>query len=725
MRYIKNLRDKEARNIEPSKLPKNKPNFASKAEFRDWSSSVDTDHAFISMCEGDAPGERVSNSNHVNRVLGFIADYDAPVDWDVAEIQINDTTPYAPKWICKTFSGYARAIWEFEEPLPIDKNLYDTFIREIGKATKAQRLLAGFDDCAFKPNQYFEAGEDWKEIGKPLPCSVIHAALNRAIQKKPIVASDITVPLDVIAEKVEEVFPGRWLGDFEIGARGPLFWIGDGINREGCQVGEDGMICYSDRAGKGFVSWRDIFGSTFIEKYEEKKIAVVLDDYWFNGRSFYKLLHGCAVTIPKDQLILELRQKGFSTKTKKGQSISEVDSAVLMVSNQNRVDEIAPVVFSNERLVTYNGHRILNNASNKAIQPADSGDPKNWPFLHGWLSQLFSPAEDRPATDYFYSWMKRFYDAALNFKFQQGQALLLVGMTNKGKSLLSNRVIGDLVGGFADASDYLSGHTKFNKDLGRSAAWVIDDTVSAASFEDQRKATELIKRAVANPRIEYQAKYADTLSVPWTGRVIMSLNMDANSLTVIPALDSSNRDKIMALRISDFATSDFPPSHDLEQTIEMELPHFAKFLLDWQIPQELNDFSRFGVDSFIDESIVSAAYDNSSRSAIAELVEFFVEKYRDAENLDDESWRGTLTNFQVLVHEFNNGRSVGMSQNLEFVRRGFCAMEEAHKANPRLRPINSSGHGGGKKWTIDLSPKYDIDNYLSFNDSEIDTNEPF
>ena len=725
MRYIKNLRDKDAKQTnDPCSLVKQKPQFKNKAEFRDWCSSPTTNHAFVSMCEGSAPGERVSNGNPVNKVYGFIADYDAPVDWDVLEIQINDVTDFRPKWICKTYSGYVRAVWQFEEPLPIDKSLYETFAREISKSVKAQRMLAGFDDCAFKANQYFEVGESWQEIGEDLPSSVVHAALNRALQKKPITASDISIPMEVLADKVEDMFPGRWLGDFEIGARGPLFWVDDGINRDGCQVAEDGMICYSDRAGKGFMTWREIFGASFIEKYENKKISVVLDDYWFNGRNFFKLLHGCAVTIPKDQLVLELRQKGFSQKTKKGQSISEVDSAVLMVSNQNRVDEIAPVVFSDDRVVTYNGRRILNNASNKAVQPAEDGDPKYWPFLYKWLNQLFSPAGDRPATDYFYSWLKRFYEAALYFKFQQGQALLLVGMTNKGKSLLSNRVIGTLVGGFADASDYLSGHTKFNKDLGRSAAWVIDDTVSAASFEDQRKATELIKRAVANPRIEYQAKYADTLSVPWTGRVIMSLNMDANSLTVIPALDSSNRDKIMALRISDFATSDFPPSYDLEQTIEMELPHFARFLLDWQVPQELNDFSRFGVDSFIDESIVSAAYDNSSRSAIAELVEFFVEKYRGAENLDDEgTWRGTLTNFQVLVHEFNNGRSVGMSQNLEFVRRGFCAMEEAHKANPRLRPIKSSGHGGGKKWVIDLSPKYDIDNYLSFEETE--TGDPF
>lgn len=107
--------------------------------------------------------------------------------------------------------------------------------------------------------------------------------------------------------------------------------------------------------------------------------------------------------------------------------------------------------------------------------------------------------------------------------------------------------------------------------MGRVAAWVIDDTTSAASFQDQRKATELIKRAVANPRVEYQAKYADAMSIPWTGRVVMSLNMDINSLSVIPSLDSSNRDKLMALRISDKATSDFPRNSVLEKTIENEL----------------------------------------------------------------------------------------------------------------------------------------------------------
>jgi hypothetical protein len=264
-----------------------------------------------------------------------------------------------------------------------------------------------------------------------------------------------------------------------------------------------------------------------------------------------------------------------------------------------------------------------------------------------------------------------------------------------------------LVGGFADASDYISGQTKFNKDLGRVAAWVIDDTTSAASFQDQRKATELLKRSVANPRVEYQAKYADALSVPWTGRVILSLNMDANSLSVIPSLDSSNRDKLIALRVRDDARSDFPDNQILEQMIADELPHFARFLIDFIVPSGVRDVGRFGVQSFIDPSIADAAYDNSHRSAIAELVEFFTKRCRDL-NENMQIWRGTLTEFQVALHDFNNGRSVGMSSNLEFVRRGMSTLEEASKVNSRIRPIRSSGHGGGKIWQINLQEQYDM-----------------
>jgi hypothetical protein len=585
--------------------------------------------------------------------------------------------------------------------------MYESFMNYMNKAIKMDKLFAGFDKTSLRPNQYFELGEDWMKTGEQITSEVIHACLSKAVSSKPPESSDTSIPLEVVASEVESRFPNRWFGEFEVGARGPLFWIDDGIDRDGCQVVEDGIVCYSDRAGKGFMSWSDIFGSSFVKDYETKKLANLLDEYWFNGKTFFKLLYGNAVSIPKDQLLLELRQAGFSVRVRRGRAISEVEEALLTVSNNNRIDEIAPVVFSKERIVSYNASRILNCSNLVPVDPDSDGDPSKWPFLHQWFSQLFVDSSKNPALDYFYSWMQRFYTAVLDRVPLQGQALLLVGPTGRGKSLLSNKIISGLVGGFSDASDYLSGQTKFNKDLGRVASWVIDDTTSAASFQDQRRATELLKRAVANPRVEYMAKYADAMSIPWTGRVILSLNMDANSLSVIPSLDTSNRDKLMALLISDKSTNSFPANAQLEATIEQELPHFGKFLLDWKVPQAVEDVGRFGVKSYIDPTIADAAYDNSSRSSIAELVEFFSKRCREVYP-EMGRWSGTLTEFQVMIHDLNNGRDVGSSRNLEFCRRGMITLEEASRVNNKIRPVISHGQGGGKLWSIDLSENYDI-----------------
>jgi len=708
-RYIKNLRDSSAHKSSGlSKSTKVVPAFKSKASYRAWCAKAKTDHIFYSTAEGRAPSKRISSENPINRVHGIVADYDAPVDWNLVDLKIGTVCKdNPPTWRSKTYSGYIRLVWEFENSVPIAPDMFSAFFKELKNTLNIHKVFAGFDSTSLNAAQYFELGSDWHQTGGKLPNAPVQTALLKAAAVCPPQSNDTAIPIEVVAEKVREKYGHRWTGEFEVGNRGPLFWVDDGVNREGCQVAEDGMICYSDRAGKGFASWGDIFGADFVSDYEQKKMGTLLDEYWFNGKTFFKLLNNIAVQIPRDQILLELRQMGFNPKQKKGAVLSEVESALLVISNQNRIHEIAPVVFSKERIVECSGSRILNTSTIEPVEPAENGDPKNWPFLHEWLHQLFDNSTARPTIEFFFAWMKRFYEAVLDRESRQGQALILVGPTNKGKSLLSNRVISGLVGGFSDASDYLSGHTKFNKDLGRVAAWVIDDTTSASSFQDQRKATELIKRAVANPRIEYMAKYADALSIPWAGRVIMSLNMDANSLSVIPALDSSNRDKLMALKVRDDATSKFPSNKILEESIWKELPHFGKWLLDWVVPHEIESYGRFGIVSFIDITVSSAAYDNSSRSSVAELVEFFSKRCRQL-NASMTQWVGTLTEFQVTLHDFNNGRNVGMSNNLEFVRRGMSALEESGKANLNVRPVKSAGHGGGKVWSINIEEQFDI-----------------
>ncbi len=688
------------------------PEIKSKSKFRDYCASASTNHCFFNLAEGDNPNLRINEDNPVHKVHGFVGDYDAPTNWDEIEglLRARCVSEGLPTWITKTHSGYVRLVWEFEKAIPLDPSMADAFYKRMSDHLKAPMLLAGFDRTCLRPSQYFEVGTNWQKMGEPLDYTSVKTVFLRAASTAAPTTGDTTIPISDVAAEVAKRYPHRWSGEFEIGARGPLFWIDDGIDREGAQVREDGMVCYSDRAGKGFLSWREIFGKGFVENYEEQKINQLIDQYWFTGKAFYKVLNNTPVIIPKEQLILELRKAGFSPKTKKGQALSEVEQAILAISNDCRVEEVAPVVFSDKRLVTFGSRRILNSNFSKPVQPATTGDEAKWPWLRTFLLNFFDVDNNGEDTlPYFLAWFQRLYEAVLEHRLDQGQLLILLGESGRGKTLLTNRIVGDAVGGCSDASDYLSGKTTFNKDLCGSAAWVIDDQTAAATYADQRKFVELTKRCVANPRLEYHAKYADAVPLPWAGRVMMSLNLDANSLAALPTLDSSNRDKIIALRAAGTGRVKFGSNKQVEQTIAEEMPYFLKWLLEWEAPERVIHAGRFGVRTYIDPFVEAAAYDNSSRSAIAEMVEFFAKQVRTNSSEPIKRWRGTLTEFTVTLHEINGGRPVGNSNNLEFVRRGMTVLEEVSAHNSSVRKVRSKGQGGGKVWEIDLNPRYDID----------------
>ena len=710
-RYLKNLKEQKAYKFtDPLQVQKKKPKFANKAKYREWCADNDTDHVFYSMVEGDNPNLRVQGDNPPNFVFGVVADYDAPVDWDLAmKIIKTQCKDHLPTWMSKTQSGYIRLVWEHEKT-PTSKERYTPYMNIMCNELSLERIFAGFDRSSLKANQYFELGEDWVRIGDPLDNSLIQKAILKAAMSKPPQSSETSIPMEVVGKEVMKKFPNRWLGEFTEGERGPLFWIDDGIEREGCAITKDGMLCFSDRAGKDFVPWKEILGSKFVKDFETAKLGDILDNYWFNGTKFFKLLHGTAVTIPKELLILELRNLGF-TVDKKKKPISEVEAAVISICNENRIDEIAPIIWSKERVVQTNSNRILNSQNIHPIEPADNGDKKNWKFINKWLGNFFVD-EDIPTIYYFNAWMKRFYESVLYRVPMQGQGFIVVGPTGRGKTLLARRVIGALVGGYSDASEYVSGQTAFNKELARVPCWCVDDTKSAASYQEQRKATENFKMIVANPDISYMAKYCDDISIPWSGRIVLTLNMDANSLSVIPSLDSSNRDKIMAVRIREDALSKFPPNDELEAIILEELPFYAKYLLDWNPPKEIIGKSRYGVKSFIDKEIASAAYDNSSRSSVVEVVEFLARGAREYVKPEDGIWTGLLGDLIAAVESFNGGRTYGCSNKSEFVRRGLLIIEEACKTNKHIRPVKSLGRGGGKLWQIDISEKYDINKII-------------
>lgn len=711
MKYfcLKNLRAKSISiEIDPSKIPtKPIPKFKDKPSYRQWCADKNTDYCFFSGLEGSTPSKRIDGENKVIKIHSIVCDYDAPVDWaNVDDIILAKCSKCLPTWRARTFSGYIRLVFELEEVYSIAPEILPKFYIEMKRALGYDRAFAKYDKKSENAAQYFALGDNWVNLGGVVPNSVVQTAILKAAASANLQSQDTSIPIEIVAKEVEKRFPNRWVGEFEIGSRGPLFWVDDGIDREGCQVFEDGMVVYSDRAN-GWTTWREIFGSAFVKDYEEKKMGTLLDEYWFNGKNFYTLINNSVQMIPKDQLILELKQRGFRPTPKKGDPLSEIESATLVISRQNRVNEVAPVVFKRDkRIVEWNGQLILNTADIQPLEAAESGNKTSWPFLYKLMTHMFvdDPNGVLPSVFYFWGWHKRFWEAVLNNRLDQGHTLVLCGPAKRGKTLLATKVIASSVGGYADASDYLSGQTKFNKELGRVACWVIDDTTSAASYVEQRRLTEMLKRATANPRVEFMAKYADSVSLPWAGRPIMSLNNDANSMSVIPSLDSSNRDKLMAFRISE-KPFDFPKRDILEATIKKELPHYLAFLRDYKIPKEINTDDRFGVSGFIDPSLSAAAYDSSTRARAAEVLDLFSKECR-IQNPKDNNWRGTYVELQVALKTIS-GSAIG--GRIDELRRDITYIEELCKTNKTIRPVKSVGKGGGKILIIDVSAKYDID----------------
>jgi hypothetical protein len=168
-----------------------------------------------------------------------------------------------PAWRAKTYSGYIRLGFLFESPAPVNSEIYPYFVKELKRILGFDKIFAGYDSKSESASQYFALGHDIVDLGGVVPNSIVQTALIKAAQKHTPKSEDTSIPMAEVAKEVEKRFPNRWVGEFEVGSRGPLFWIDDGIDREGCQVFEDGMLVYSDRS-KGWMTWKDIFGAKFV-----------------------------------------------------------------------------------------------------------------------------------------------------------------------------------------------------------------------------------------------------------------------------------------------------------------------------------------------------------------------------------------------------------------------------------------------------------------------------
>ena len=630
-----------------------------KDEYMTWCSLADTKGVFLSAFEGVTPGRRITKENPAKRMHGVIADYDADTAMDRID-QLNKSTAYLPQHVVATFSpGKARLVWVFEEPVYVlNEEVFAEFLKELDKKVRISNALPGFDKKSFETTQYFELGDGWQTYTTThvLPAALLEACMLVAAEKCKVTPTDAPViPLDVVAAEIESQFPNRLTRAFEMGAKQPLFWLDDGVQREGCVVTENGMVCFSDRAGTNFKSWKSILGAKFVEKYEAEQTGQAARLFWFDGKHYWTKHNGHSyVFLNKEDAKLHLKGAGCDDRLQRGSRVSEVERVLIHIHTARRVTAAVPVLFAPDEVVEWGGERYLNISNKRAMQPGDSADPKKFPWLHEFVTNAFDSHQDGvPAWQYFVSWFRRFYGSCLDLKPLPGQVVIIAGEAHTGKSFLNKWVIGEAVGGSVDAEPLLLKQTSFNKQGAECALWRCDDAATEGDYANRQLFTKSLKQMAANPSQLYQPKFRDSIELPFLGRVVVTCNVDSESLKILPTLDGTIRDKVMLFKLSQgFRPHFYGSNYQTEERVKRELPYFLRWVLDVKLEEKIEDpvYKRFGVRSFHHQDLVHQAQVESQEYIFSEILDRWIHAKR-SEGIEELEIMATELLNQMAVVE--------------------------------------------------------------------------
>ena len=669
-----------------------------------WMQDANTRHNAFSGWEGLTPSLRLSDSatdgNPPYALKAIVGDYEStvsPEDLQAGIKRIGEC--FTPTWQERSLSGYSHFVWVLEKPLLVPNRAFAVALLEfILKEMKLQYLAVGLDTPAFTtPERYYTNSCEWAQVSdNVLPSALVSGWAMKVAEKFSFKQVGTTkIPLETVWAELQKKYPGvEWHGDFVEGSQGPSFFIQGSTSPKSAIVKEDGIYTFSAHATKPWWSWRDLLGSNFVDNFQTRVLGNAVEGMFHDGQSYWRPTgRGKWRAYTKEDTAQHLRLcKGLNSQAGRNEP-SEVDRALEHVRHWGDIIGAAPFAFRPTGIVELDGgDRILNTYTRRVVMPHDQpvqwGPNGQFPFISEYIGGMLDPVEQ---LDYLLSWLRRFYVGAMNLSLDSGQNIFIVGPVGTGKTLFSTKLLAKLMAGHAPAENYLLGKTDFNAQLFESALWTVDDTSANDDPNAHKRFSSIIKRMAANTTFEYHAKFRQPVSVSWQGRVIVTANSDEDSIRILPDLDISILDKIMifkaATRMMKFASN-----REVEATIDREMPFFARYLVDYQVPEHCKGSSRFGVVSYHEKSLVRTAQLTSRLNSFHEILEDWKSDYF-AEHR--EPWCGTAHQFFVELH-----RDPAKSAALRGLTLDKVVMQLSAMKRKGFAVEHDDAMGALRRWTI-------------------------
>lgn len=674
-----------------------------KDRYREWCKASDTDHCFFTAAVGLNSAVRVSDENPAFQLLGLVADYDAPIesgDWE--KIHRVAAPDYKPAFGSLTPSGHGRLVWLFEEPLHVPhEKLLESFLKLAIRETRMEKLLPGFEkEALLDVAKTYDVGTGWRKISEQtISAAMLQHWVFKAAEKIGYAGPAKTeVPIERVAAEVEKKFPGRWKGEFRVGARGIRFWDPTADNHTAAIVCDSGMLTFT---GQPFVPWREIFGAKFVEEFQADRIAAATSESHYDGKHYWQKTHdGEWVCKVKEDLVLDLKVRcGLSASSFRGEP-SETDRALYFIQSTNRVAKALPYVHQSHGIIRKNGKRCLNISAARVIEPASEAGTwgERFPFIGAWLSPEFFAAPSQEQWEYFMAELRHLYASAHALSMEKGHAMFFAGPTDKGKTLLQTVLIGGLLGGSCDVADYMLKQSNFNGSYFNNAVWTIDDSTPGKDPKTRIQFTAMVKKFVANNLFEFTQKFRDSADIDWKGRLLVSLNEDPESLQMLPDAQLSLLDKVCLFKIG---AREFKFPAKADRVVREEMPYFARWLLDYEPPSHCTGGARFGVREYHHPELLDTARRIGNTTEFQEILSLFRRSYfASLEAGKPKVWKGTATKLIGAMMEDDSVRDIITQARLSSTR---VASELAKLAGMGFQIKVSVVHGE-KLWVIREEP---------------------
>lgn len=667
MRYLKNLSSSETFEGNPwellnkvDKVPENC--IADKGARIAWANEPSTNYCFYSGFVGVNENGRVSesggkdNANYPIEMTSFPGDYDAKF----TELEIENAIArmdIKPNWVERSLSGNWRLVWIFERPIMFSSRTFACFILKSLHEFLPIHQLSNLDKGYMEPSRYYQLGSEWKQIHTtPVPWGLLSGWLVKMVRAYNFKDNEpgCKIPPKMVEERFRELsatqYPRfkEWEGDFAPGTQGPTFWVEGSESKTSAIVQDNGIWTFAHHASKPFYSWYELLGADWVKRFEENRIGGAVKDIYFDGKD-YGVRRDCGRwdILNKDNVINELLvNRGLTREVskKKGERFSEVEGAIAYIHHQQRVKGMKSFAFFKKGKIFFNNDWYINTHNIDAMTPANGtavwGPDGQFPWVSEYYDNFFATPDQLP---FYLSWASYLYKGCYNRDLQLGHAVYIAGPVACGKTFGCRRILGGIVGGFAEAAAHLLGETQFNSQLFDYGLHVVDDTAVTESERMLRRFSENIKKGTANNEREGNEKFRVGGVIGCTARIHVTCNLDADS-QIHPDMDASMKDKVMMF-LAQSPKKVFPPKKELDEILARELPWFCRFLLDYVIPPQCvgttQDEARFGgIKAYHNPEMVKSAQRSSKTSALAQVLIVWMREYFTKTDADANNWVG-------------------------------------------------------------------------------------